>query len=102
MTSSRSLHLVLCLVLACRAAAFGIQRGTFRTAPIGMSRDGSNRDEAPPVQSRRDFGRDALLAVAAASSLPRPRALADAGDGDDGQIEVYFGCGCFWHVRSSV
>lgn len=61
---------------------------------------GDTNDAALTVRSRRDFGRDFLLSVAAATaaSLPSP-SVAAAGDGDDGQIEVYFGCGCFWHVQ---
>lgn len=56
--------------------------------------------------SRRSFlTRQAASVLAAAAtaassaSSPRP-AVAEGGGGDGGElIDVYFGCGCFWHVQ---
>lgn len=65
-------------------------------------------DAAPtPPSSRRSFlARQVAVAIATAVSADvvvavRPSlAAADASDVvDDGLIDVYFGCGCFWHVQ---
>lgn len=54
----------------------------------------------PNAQSRRSFFQQQLilqpLAAAAAFSTYKPTAAA--AESDD-LIEVYFGCGCFWHVQ---
>mmetsp|Transcript_35663 Transcript_35663/g.106419 ORF Transcript_35663/g.106419 Transcript_35663/m.106419 type:complete len:286 (-) Transcript_35663:41-898(-) len=50
-------------------------------------------------ESRRNF-MDAMtrsVQIAALASLGRP-SLAAADTGEE-EIEVYFGCGCFWHVQ---
>ena len=63
-------------------------------------------DAAPTPSSRRSFlAQQAAVAIATAVSadviVVRPSLAADASDVvvDDGLIDVYFGCGCFWHVQ---
>jgi len=46
--------------------------------------------------SRRSFLTASVLASAAIVSNSRPSLAAS---GDDDLIDVYFGCGCFWHVQ---
>lgn len=52
----------------------------------------------PPVGGARLVARRSLLqqaaAIAATTSLPN---VATAADSDE-NIEVYFGCGCFWYA----
>lgn len=46
--------------------------------------------------SRRSFLGSAVIAAASIASGARPVLAAD--DGDE-LVDVYFGCGCFWHVQ---
>jgi len=94
----RLVHGAIFLLLITGTDAFGLQHTAHRTSTSDISKDDTN-DEALRVQSRRNFGRDILLTVATAASLPAPSSAAPNADDDDGQIEVYFGCGCFWHVQ---
>lgn len=48
--------------------------------------------------SRRDVLRNTLLASAAAVGLSSPSNAAGDSPTED-TIDVYFGCGCFWHVQ---
>jgi len=51
--------------------------------------------------SRRDIFRTVISASLAAPLLPlaNAQALDAVIDGDEELIDVYFGCGCFWHVQ---
>lgn len=49
------------------------------------------------ASSRRSFLQTASVIVA--SSIITNSGFANADSGDDELINVYFGCGCFWHVQ---
>jgi len=61
--------------------------------------------ESSASASRRNFLQQQLVlpvAAAAATALLRPEtsvAAADDNAADDPLIDVYLGCGCFWHVQ---
>ena len=76
------------------------------TASLSATAATQNRGGDDPSNSRRDFFSKALVATfgmttVAATTLQQP-ALA-ANEETDGptspMIDVYFGCGCFWHVQ---
>ena len=50
----------------------------------------------PCTSSRRSFLTNAsIFSTAAILSKPKPSFAVD----DEQLIDVYFGCGCFWHVQ---
>eukprot|EP00804_Cyclotella_cryptica_P012238 CCRYP_013843-RA/>CCRYP_013843-RA protein AED:0.06 eAED:0.06 QI:123/1/1/1/1/0.66/3/552/225 len=66
------------------------------------SHSGSNHDMIPnAASSRRGFFNEvsssaALLFISSLSGFSSP---SFAQEDDDDLIDVYFGCGCFWHVQ---
>jgi len=67
-----------------------------RTVPLLLSLLGASHSmKSPVVQSRRGL----LQQAAALSALPLASLGPAAASADDELIEVYFGCGCFWHVQ---
>ena len=56
----------------------------------------------PPALTRRSFlaGAAAAPLLSSAALLVRPSPAAGAGP--DELIDVYFGCGCFWHVQHEL
>ena len=54
------------------------------------------------IAGRRDFMSKILTTtsgIVATTTLTIPTQVAQAAVNDDELIEVYFGCGCFWHVQ---
>eukprot|EP00588_Corethron_pennatum_P013537 CAMPEP_0194279258 /NCGR_PEP_ID=MMETSP0169-20130528/13828_1 /TAXON_ID=218684 /ORGANISM="Corethron pennatum, Strain L29A3" /LENGTH=302 /DNA_ID=CAMNT_0039023659 /DNA_START=101 /DNA_END=1009 /DNA_ORIENTATION=+ len=75
------------------------EQHNFRPAFSLSARTSTSDNElsASTAPSRRQFGSAALLASASIMSslaLPEP-SFADSAE----LIDVYFGCGCFWHVQ---
>jgi peptide methionine sulfoxide reductase MsrA len=70
----------------------------------------SSTDSEPLQSSRRTFFRKSAgvsIAAALATVLANPAstiqpAMAAAVDNDEGLMDVYFGCGCFWHVQHEM
>ena len=71
------------------------------SSAIKSSRSAS--DDASPLPSRRTFlSHQTSAAIAVISSIASPTLALAAPDNDvvnDELIDVYFGCGCFWHVQ---
>lgn len=71
------------------------------TSVIKSSRFAS--DDASPLPSRRTFlSHQTSAAIAVISSIASPTLALAAPDNNvvnDELIDVYFGCGCFWHVQ---
>mmetsp|Transcript_41672 Transcript_41672/g.61171 ORF Transcript_41672/g.61171 Transcript_41672/m.61171 type:complete len:317 (+) Transcript_41672:48-998(+) len=58
----------------------------------------------PQLRSRRDFAKRGVIAAMAASltlmQSPQISVASDVGGNiEEELIDVYFGCGCFWHVQ---
>jgi peptide methionine sulfoxide reductase MsrA len=66
-------------------------------------------DESFPSRRRRKFLQEGFFksvtvtlaaAVAASTALPQPsNAEVQLDEADDDLVDVYFGCGCFWHIQ---
>ena len=114
MKSQRRRFLVVLLwQLVVLAASFSPLTNNGRMTSVSLNAasdddDFLSRQQVP--SSRRLFFQKlgvttAALSTAATSTasnsmfLPSSAALAATTDGGDEEIEVYFGCGCFWHIQ---
>lgn len=75
-----------------------------RSLSMSMSLKGSKSASMTftSMKSRRSFlsnGPTAALAGVLSSSLLLPQAEQSNAISEEGLIDVYFGCGCFWHVQ---
>eukprot|EP00578_Thalassiosira_sp_NH16_P003662 CAMPEP_0181135274 /NCGR_PEP_ID=MMETSP1071-20121207/32533_1 /TAXON_ID=35127 /ORGANISM="Thalassiosira sp., Strain NH16" /LENGTH=239 /DNA_ID=CAMNT_0023221847 /DNA_START=163 /DNA_END=883 /DNA_ORIENTATION=- len=58
----------------------------------------TTQPQLPPLSSRREWAKNtAASIIATTGGLILPTNNANASDDD--LIDVYFGCGCFWHVQ---
>jgi len=57
--------------------------------------------ELRQLQSRRAFAKFGIISAIAAlaANANTEAAMAVEESGEEGLIDVYFGCGCFWHVQ---
>ena len=86
------------LVVACLAACAAPTASAFGGAKVPTIMGLSLNSE--PTNLRAHASRRAALAGAASAlaGLAAGPKLASAADGEE-LVEVYFGCGCFWHVQ---
>lgn len=68
-----------------------------RTA-LAACRSDDNAEIAHPSSRRSFLTKQAAVALAAATVVSGAQP-SFAANGDDELVEVYFGCGCFWHVQ---
>jgi len=115
-TGPRPLLAIITLFVSCTSALIvpdqGINQHTralsaesIRSDSVLSSNGDDDSTEAEAkvgVQSRRAFAKRSLISTAASIALnpliQSPKA-AMADDDDEGLVDVYFGCGCFWHVQ---
>jgi len=99
--SMLSVSSLLCLIAATtrHATAFSVYHPEQQQRAHCGSLSATNKynDNDNTSFSRRDVLRNTLLASAAAVGLSSPT-VANADTTED-TIDVYFGCGCFWHVQ---
>eukprot|EP00587_Corethron_hystrix_P008803 CAMPEP_0113300628 /NCGR_PEP_ID=MMETSP0010_2-20120614/2176_1 /TAXON_ID=216773 ORGANISM="Corethron hystrix, Strain 308" /NCGR_SAMPLE_ID=MMETSP0010_2 /ASSEMBLY_ACC=CAM_ASM_000155 /LENGTH=303 /DNA_ID=CAMNT_0000154079 /DNA_START=84 /DNA_END=995 /DNA_ORIENTATION=- /assembly_acc=CAM_ASM_000155 len=100
---TRPLFLLMALASTLCSAFIIPQHSHHRLATFmdaATSDDETTSSPSAVLQSRRGFAKAALLTTVASMSLPpsEPAMALDVGDSNEGLIDVYFGCGCFWHV----
>jgi peptide methionine sulfoxide reductase MsrA len=90
---------VIASILLASSNAFSTKASSSSKAP-GLMMMMAKDNMAELNSSRRQVFQNILLgATAAATTLATAVPRAVAADDDDKLIEVYFGCGCFWHVH---
>jgi peptide methionine sulfoxide reductase MsrA len=76
-----------------------LSRASFVAALNTNSNSQSQPSAAAHVVSRRFVVQSAAVAALATTTVPLAASAATETTMNDNLIQVYFGCGCFWHVQ---